>query len=65
MLRILFDEVPGVDHTTRVPGLVVLEQLGPLRDREDPRDQGLEVIGLERAKGLVNVEEEMGMEDGV
>ena len=48
-LRTLLDEVPGVDHTTRVLGLAGPEQLGPLLELEDPWDQELEVVGLEQA----------------
>ena len=49
MLRTLLDEVPGVDHTNRVLGLVVPKQLGSLLELEDPQDQELEVVGLEQA----------------
>ena len=44
MLRTLLDEVPGVDHTTRVLGLAGLEQLDPLLELEDPQEQELELV---------------------
>ena len=49
MLRTLLDEVPGVDHTTRVLGLAGPEQLGPLLELEDPQEQELELVGVTQA----------------
>ena len=48
VLGILLDEVPGVDHTTRVLGLAGPEQLGPLLELEDPQEQELELVGVTR-----------------
>ena len=49
VLRILLDEVPGVDHTTRVLGLAGLEQLDPLLELQDQQEQEMEPVGVTRA----------------